>query len=121
MARWKFFEHKEVLSLEPPKDIDVVTFFNLPNGQNETTFLPIIADLFDVENTKKTYRVDAYPCVLGGALEEEHVTLISYWYSLWSHRRNGLWKGFVQVEISEDDDNFAAALLAQIEQELAGQ
>lgn len=114
-----FMEHKEVLLLEPPKDVDVVTFFNLPDGLDEKAFFPQIADLFDIPNTKQTYHVDAYPCVLGGALGETHVTAISYWYSVWSHRRNGLWKGFVQVDISENGDDVALALLAQIEQELA--
>jgi len=52
-------------------------------------------------------------------MEETDVTLISYWYSMWSHRRNNLWKGFVQVDISEDQDNIAMALIAQIELELA--
>jgi len=49
------------------------------------------------------------------------VTAVSYWYSMWSHRRNGLWKGFVQVDISEKEDNIARALIAQIEQELPKQ
>jgi hypothetical protein len=39
--------------LEAPKDVDVVTFFHLPNGLDEATFSPKVADLFDVENTKK--------------------------------------------------------------------
>ncbi len=116
-----FMEHKEVLIQEPPNDVDVVTFFNLPDGLNETAFLPQVADLFDVQNTKQIYHVDAYPYVLGVSLGETHVTLISYWYSMWSHRRNGLWKGFVQVDISEDEDNIAMALMAQIAQELARQ
>jgi len=116
-----FMEHKEILLQQPPNDVDVVTFFNLPNGLDEATFYPKIADLFDVVSTKKIYHVDAYPCVLGGPLGETHVTAISYWYSMWSHRRNGLWKGFVQVDISEEEDNIAMALLAQVEQELVRQ
>jgi hypothetical protein len=116
-----FMENKEVLIQEPPKDVDVVTFFNLANGIDQGAFLPQIADLFDVANTKQIYHVDAYPYVLGGALVETDVTEISYWYSMWSHRRNGLWKGFVQVDISEDEDNIAMALLAQVGQELATQ
>jgi hypothetical protein len=75
--------------------------------------------LFDVENTKKIYRVDAYPWVLGKTTEGIHVSSIAYWYSMWSHRRNGIWKGFVQVDISEDQDHIATALIAQVEQELA--
>ena len=114
-------ENKEVVLSEAPKDIDVVTFFHLPNGLDEATFFPRVADLFDVENTKRNYHVDAYPCVLGGAMGETDVTAVSYWYSMWSHRRNGLWKGFVQVDISEEEDNIAVALIAQVEQELAKQ
>jgi hypothetical protein len=116
-----FMENKEILLLETPKDVDVVTFFHLPNGLDEAAFSPKVADLFDVTNTKKLYHVDAYPCVLGKSMEETNVTTISYWYSMWSHRRNGLWKGFVQVDISEDEDNIAVALIAQVEQELAKQ
>lgn len=116
-----FMENKEILVSEAPKDVDVVTFFHLPNGLDEATFSPLVADLFDVDNTKKFYHVDAYPCVLGSSMEETNITTISYWYSMWSHRRNGLWKGFVQVDISEDQDNIAIALIAQVEQELAKQ
>jgi len=52
-------ENKEISLLEPPKDVDVVTFFHLPNGLDEAAFLPKVADLFEVENTKKLYHVDA--------------------------------------------------------------
>jgi len=38
---------------------------------------------------------------------------------MWSHRRNGLWKGFVQVDISPTEDEMAKALLTQIELEAA--
>jgi hypothetical protein len=54
-------------------------------------------------------------------MEEIDVITISYWYSMWSHRRNGLWKGFVQVDISQGQDDLALALIAQVEQELARQ
>ena len=114
-----FMENKEILLLEAPKDVDVVTFFHLPNGLDEAAFSPKVADLFEVENTKKLYHVDAYGHPLGKPMDETDVTLISYWYSMWSHRRNNLWKGFVQVDISEDEDDIATALIAQVELELA--
>lgn len=78
-----------------------------------------VADLFDPAQTKVTYHVDAYPFVLGRSMGAAEVRRISYWYSMWSHRRNGLWKGFVQVEISPDEDQIAEVLLSQIEQEAA--
>ncbi len=112
-----FMEHKEVLLSEPPKDVDVVTFFHLPSGTDEATFSSTVLDLFDVVKTESRYRVDAYGCVLGVSMSESHVNTISYWYSMWSHRRNGLWKGFVQLDISEAEGDMAKGLLAQFEQE----
>ncbi len=90
-----FMEHKEVLQGAAPNDVDVVTFFPIPLAIDENTFAAQIADLFDPENTKQKYQVDAYPYVLGRELAATDVKQISYWYSMWSHRRNGLWKGFV--------------------------
>ena len=114
-----FLEDKESLLGEAPKDVDVVTFFPLPAGKEETAFAPEIADLFDHEVTKAKYLVDAYPFVLGRQLEAADVRQISYWYSMWSHRRDGFWKGFVQVALSPEEDAFADGLLAQIEAEAA--
>lgn len=35
-----------------------------------------------------------------------------YWYSVWAHRRDGLWKGFLQVKLAPDEDSRAGAVLA---------
>ncbi len=61
--------------------------------------------------------MDAYPFLLGGELNAEDVKQISYWYSMWSHRRNGQWKGFLQIGLSPDADDVARHLLTQIEVE----
>ena len=114
-----FMEDKEALGYGSPNDVDVVTFFNLPDGVDEQAFWTRICDLFDVANTKQRYRVDGYPQLLGRPMGSADVKLVSYWYSMWSHRRNGQWKGFVQVDISPNEDKIASALLAQIEQERA--
>lgn len=37
---------------------------------------------------------------------------VSYWYSMWSHRRDGVWKGFVQVDLDPMQDPFAAQAIA---------
>ncbi len=113
-----FLENKEILEGESPHDVDVVTFFHLPPGIDEATFAPQILDLFDVSNTKSRYHVDAYPHVLGKNMGGSEVRSVSYWYSMWSHRRNGVWKGFVQVDISAAEDDIAAVLMTQKEQEL---
>lgn len=32
---------------------------------------------------------------------------------MWSHRRNGLWKGFLQVDLFSKDDELAATFLSE--------
>ena len=111
-------ENKEALQNEAPQDVDVVTFFSLPAGiLDEQTFVAQNPDLFDPTRSKLRFQVDAYAMVTGNFLEASDVQQISYWYSMWSHRRNGLWKGFVQVDISTAGDQLEEALLNQIERE----
>ena len=35
-------------------------------------------------------------------------------YSLWSHRRNGQWKGYLQIDLSPIDDTVAEANLSKM-------
>jgi len=116
-----FMENKELLLNEPPSDVDVVTFFTLPAGIiDERTFVAQNPDLFYPSQSKLRFHVDAYAMLIGNALEVYDIQQISYWYSMWSHRRNGLWKGFVRVDISPKEDQIAKALLDQIEREQQG-
>ena len=108
-----FLENIEDLENRPPDDIDVVTFFEIPPGETEATLQPAIEDLFDSDYTKANYRVDAYPSVLGTLVNEGRVRHISYWYSMWSHRRDGTWKGFVQIDLNPVDDAQCRVQLAQ--------
>ncbi len=102
-----------------PGDVDVVTFFHAPPG-----FTP--ADtrlLFDPRQTKVAFHCDAYPVVLsyppGHATPTQRVAVsivdhTTYWYGLFSHRRDTVWKGFVQLPLTprEDDTEARTKLLA---------
>jgi hypothetical protein len=112
-----FVENKELLTGYPPNDVDVVTFFDLPPETNEATFITQAGELFDSIKTKAQFHVDAYPFRIGKILSLAEVRQISYWYSMWSHRRNQLWKGFVQVDMAANEDDLARAVLDQLEQE----
>jgi hypothetical protein len=110
-----FMENKEVLLNIPPNDVDVVTFFSLPDGvSDQFAFLASNTDLFEPVRSKNRFHVDAYAMVIGDPLQASDVQQIAYWYSMWSHRRNGMWKGFVQVDISSSEDQIAEPLLAQM-------
>ncbi|SFM70294.1 DUF6932 family protein [Marinobacter zhejiangensis] len=106
-----FMEQVEVTEGRAPRDVDVVTFFYLPAGETQGSLAGRAQTLFDHSRLKQVYNVDAYFSILGQPLSSPMVKQISYWYSLWSHRRDGLWKGFVQVSLAPDQDAAATQVL----------
>ncbi len=110
-----FLEHVERIEGRPPNDLDVVTFYRLPPGRSQRDLVAAQSVLFlDLALVKTMYFVDAYHVHLGMA--PERLALRSaYWYSVWSHRRNQLWKGFVQVDLAPTEDAAAAATLASFD------
>jgi hypothetical protein len=110
-----FIEQIELSGERSPRDIDVVTFFHLPNGATEQTLLTSCRQLFDSSQIKSRFQVDGYPCVLGKPSGYSHVRQVAYWYSMWSHRRKDQkWKGFVQIDLSPQEDVAATAVLNQV-------
>ncbi len=106
-----FLENVELTEGRPPRDMDVVTFFYLPEGESQASLAGRFAALFDQETLMDKYFVDSYNVVLGDPMDSLKVKIISYWYSMWSHRRDGLWKGFVQVDLDPSQDIDASAIL----------
>ena len=65
------------------------------------------------DSARAAFHVDAYLVHLG--MPAERLTQQSiYWYSVWSHRRDQSWKGFVQVDLAPTTDASAAATLASL-------
>jgi len=106
-----FLEQVEALEGRAPRDMDVVTFLDLPLGLDQRSLVQQHGRLFDQKHMKATYAMDAYFAVLGQPTDHWQVKNIAYWYSLWSHRRDGLWKGFVQVDLDPSQDGDARAIL----------
>lgn len=109
-----FLEHIEVLDVRPPNDIDVVTFFHLPTGQTQASLASGAPTVFDSQISKQNFFVDAYLVCLGGRAEKL-VAHSAYWYSVWSHRRNQMWKGYVQIDLSPSEDATATSLLGTLQ------
>lgn len=108
-----FLEHVETIEGRAPNDLDVVTFYHLPRGTSQRQLADKLPDLVDHTLMRSTFRVDAYLVHLG--MRPERLTEHSaYWYSMWSHRRSQLWKGFVQVELQPEEDAAASATLASL-------
>ncbi|MDR2438808.1 MAG: hypothetical protein LBE12_05480 [Planctomycetaceae bacterium] len=99
-----FLENIEILEDRPPHDLDVVTFYQLPAEETQQSLIQKNKNIFDTAYLKSTFAIDGYFVMLGFPVDVEAVETITYWYSMWSHRRNGLWKGFVKIDLDPSQD-----------------
>ena len=101
-----FVENIESREGRPPNDIDVVTLAHRPISIRDTaSWSQFFADnlaFFDPNHLKQTYKCDAYYIDLDLA-PYQIVINVSYWHGLFSHRRDGLWKGMLRVPLRDDD------------------
>lgn len=101
-----FTESIENLENRAPRDIDVVTFayrpFQLSSSDSWMTFVHSNLDFFNTKKSKENYKCDAYYVDLN---KPPHLIVAdtTYWFGLFSHRRNGLWKGMLRVSLQSDD------------------
>ena len=105
-----FMEDVERLEARAPRDIDVVSFVHAPQPAAPT---PADSEALDSALAKSRFLVDGYFLELDAVPPREISFWSAYWYSLWAHRRNRAWKGFLQIDLRPDDDAVAAAWLAQ--------
>ena len=113
-----FTEYVEMIEKRPPNDVDVVTFFNFQAGDTDEVVFKRNPELFDQPSVKKKYLVDSYfenLQVPGHYLVSRTV----YWYSMWAHKRDLSWKGFVQVPLSPQLDPIAMSILDSTDTEEA--
>jgi len=99
-----FLEDVETLQGRPPGDVDVVTFVGLGNAARQRQLVTDGPDVFHPGRAKQRYRVDHYLVNLDTPRSAATARQVTYWYSMWSHRRSDLrWKGFVEVPLTTDD------------------
>lgn len=110
-----FLENIEVTETRDPNDLDVVTFFSLPVGLTQQQVQARAPDAFPVTRAeratfKTAFLVDPYFVSLGSRASIL-VQQSAYWYSMWSHRRDATWKGFLQIDLDPAEDPLAAIQL----------
>lgn len=109
-----FMEQVEVTENRAPRDIDVVSFLDLSQHDQQQLITKYLY-LFAPNQARQDFYVDAYIVELNSKLDKQLTSRITYWYSMWSHRRDGLWKGFLQLDLQPDMDAEAIELLSQVE------
>ena len=96
-----------------PNDIDVVTFFRPPEESTQDQLAQANPSLFRPGAIKRQYAVDAYTVALDTGDQIYLVRMTAYWNNLWSHDRNRHWKGYLEIDLSDDEDAAARAILGE--------
>jgi hypothetical protein len=102
-----FLEDVETREKRAPNDIDVVTVYwgyDIPFQMRLMTTFPEIAN---PDLSKINFSVDHYPFDAG---YDPTLTLeyTRYWILLFSHNRQGVWKGMLKIELDTPSDDAAA-------------
>jgi len=118
-----FLENVELIERREPGDIDVVTFYEMPPGKTQMSLRLENPALFpqngaELAALKRRYHADAYLQALS-ARPAQLVAKTAYWYSMWSHRRDLSWKGFVEVDLDGTDDQVVQTRLDELSANLA--
>lgn len=89
---------------QSPSDIDVVTFFYGVNENQIQIILNDFIEFVDPKIAKKNFCLDHYIVQIDNN-PKYVVDAVRYWNNLFSHDRNNVWKGMLEVQIDclEDD------------------
>lgn len=107
-----FLEDIEAQERRDPNDIDAVTFVSDPAAPAELEAkLRTKPELLNRAHVKMAYFVDHFWVPLASSVVDV-VDVTRYWYGLFSHRRDRVWKGMLVVDLIDksDDDTARAAL-----------
>lgn len=103
-----FVEDVELREGRPPRDVDVVTLLDPAPASAEAQAAVRGLSM----DGKAKHRVDAYFVSLGSSMNASTPDQLAYWNQLWSHTREGVWKGFVEVPLDPAEDAAAGRMLA---------
>lgn len=110
-----FLENIEVIELRDPNDIDVVTFFSLPQHLSQQEVLQRVPLAFSISRGERAaFKAEFFVDPYFVSLKSRELWLVqqaTYWYSMWSHRRDASWKGYLQLDLDPLEDQRAAAQL----------
>lgn len=100
-----FLEDVETREDRAPQDLDVVTFYMPPDQKFNQQVAQSYPDIWNLHEIKAKYHLDHYwvDIAYNPMLTVEQTR---YWIGLFSHRRDGIWKGMLRIELntSTEDD-----------------
>lgn len=104
-----FSEDIEKSERRAPNDIDVVSFIPNVNSTVSANIKANFIAFIDPTTSKTQYKVDHY-IVEFATNPLVTVNATKYWIQLFSHNRNGVWKGMIEIPIYKTPDKDSEAL-----------
>jgi hypothetical protein len=104
-------EQIEMLENRPQNDLDVATFY-WPTGPDQNqTLAQNFPEFRSFNLSKQAFQVDSYPVDISHS-PGFTIYWVKYWVLVFSHRRDGIWKGMLQINLNTpDEDNRARGIL----------
>lgn len=99
-----FLENIEVKENRPPNDLDIVTFYGFISDETQNAITENFKEFISNELSKINYRLDHY---IVDFCYDPLVTVeqTKYWLQLFSHNRDGVWKGMIQLELNTPNED----------------
>jgi hypothetical protein len=102
-----FLEDIETLESRPPGDLDLLTVFWGKDRAFLNALVVALPAFIDPFESKRLFRLDHFPLWANespwGAVENTR-----YWIQLFTHRRDGVWKGMLKIPLGTPTDDAQA-------------
>ncbi|OIR07658.1 hypothetical protein GALL_103230 [mine drainage metagenome] len=102
-----FLEDVEIREQRSPNDLDLVTIYWGYDFTFQNNLIQNFPQFADSSLSKQTYLLDHYPFDAGHS-PVVTVDLSRYWVQLFSHNRDAVWKGMLQIPLNTPNDDTQA-------------
>lgn len=105
-----FLEDVETREQRPPNDLDLVTIYWGYDLAFQDNLFQNFTEFWNSELSKQTYYLDHYPFDAGTS-PSFTVNYSRYWVQLFSHNRDSVWKGMLQISLNTPNEDAQALQL----------
>ena len=102
-----FLEDVETREQRPPNDLDLVTIYWGYDFNFQTNLIQNFPEFADSNLSKQNYLLDHYPFDAGHS-PVLTVDFSRYWVQLFSHNRDAVWKGMLQIQSNTPNEDAQA-------------
>jgi len=99
-----FTENVEELQSRPPNDLDLVTFYSEVDLSKQEFVYKELPEFFTPSLAKTNYKLDHYAVDLN-INPFDLVEYTRYWIQLFTHNRQGIWKGMLKIRLGTTESD----------------